>query len=369
MPEVLISFAFYLVLCSWQCTKLLHFVDLNIYRHPANPVVRPGIYHWRRVVTFNPGVIRENGTVYLFERAAGNLRPFICYIGMLSSRDGVTFRNVYDSPVFTPEMAGSSYGSVQDPRVVKLDNSYYMTYAFRPYAWSSHPTGYGVPESFQTDFPGFDGDPVKNMTRSGIARSDDLHHWKHYRWATPEGIDDRDVILFPERINGRYAMLRRPLLPEGTGNKTDRPGIRISFSEDMEHWTDPVLVAKPEFDWESNRIGGSIPPVRTDEGWLVIYHGVEKTDEKLNTVIYRVGAMILDINDPSKVIKRCTRFIMEPETYYEKYGLYIPNVIFPTGAYKEGDKLYIYYGVCDTAIALAIVDIDELLLFIDKYSV
>jgi predicted GH43/DUF377 family glycosyl hydrolase len=344
-------------------------MDIRVIRHPANPIVRPGKYPWRRIVTFNPGVIRENGKVYMYERTAGQLRPFICYIGMLVSDDGVIFSHVGDHPVFTPEKAGSRYGSVQDPRVVRIERSYYMTYAFRPYAWSSNPTGYGVPESHQTDFQGFDGDPLKNMTRSGIARSEDLHHWEHYKWATPEDMDDRDVVLFPEKINGRYAMLRRPLQFVGPGYGTDLPGIWISFSEDMETWQETRMVIRPEFDWENSRIGASLPPIKTGEGWLVIYHGVEKTDEKLNTVIYRVGAMILDLNDPSRVIKRSSRFIMEPEAYYEKFGLYIPNVIFPTGGFVEQNQLYLYYGACDTAIALAIIDLDEILLFIDEYSV
>jgi beta-1,2-mannobiose phosphorylase / 1,2-beta-oligomannan phosphorylase len=336
------------------------------HRHPQNPIIVPGKYDWRRAVVFNPGVIRENGKVYLYERAAGMLRPFICYIGMLESSDGVNFVHSSPDPVFTPEMAGSPYGSVQDPRVVKLDGKFYMTYAYRPYAWSSHPTGTGVPDSYQTEFPGFDGDPMKNQTRTGIAISDDLYSWKHFQWATPIELDDRDVILFPEKINGKYAMLRRPLQYVGDAFGTDKAGIWISFSDDMIIWDKGTLIAKPEFPWENNRIGGSLPPIRTSKGWLVIYHGVETLDIRTNMVIYRAGAMLLDINDPTRVLKRCSRFIMEPETYYEKFGLYIPNVIFPTGGYVENEMLHIYYGACDTAICRASVRVDELLDFIEK---
>ena len=338
---------------------------LTVHRHPDNPIVRPGKYDWRKVVVFNPGIIKDKGKIYMYERTAGNLRPFICYIGMLESDDGIYFRHPFDHPVFTPEMAGSKYGSVQDPRIVKIEDSYYMTYAYRPYAWSSHPTGIGVPESFQTDFPGFDGDPVKNQTRSGIAISNDLYHWEHHVWATPVELDDRDVILFPEKINGRYAMLRRPLQYTGEHYGTEKAGIWISYSDDLENWDSTQLIIKPEYSWENLRIGGSLPPIRTPEGWLVIYHGVEMINEGNNTVIYRTGAMLLDMNDPARVLKRSKRFIMEPETYYEKFGLYIPNVIFPTGGYVENNILNLYYGVCDTAIALASIEIDELLEFID----
>jgi predicted GH43/DUF377 family glycosyl hydrolase len=343
-------------------------MKLQLHRHPGNPIVTPGKYDWRKATVFNPGIIQANGKVYLYERTAGQLRPFICYIGMMESEDGVHFRHSAKAPVFTPEMAGSVYGSVQDPRITALDGRYFMTYAYRPFAWSSHPTGVGVPESFQTEFPGFDGDPLKNQTRSGIAVSDDLYHWEHFSWATPLELDDRDVVLFPEKIKGRYAMLRRPLQYVGPAYGTDKAGIWLSYSDDLENWDSGTLVAKPEFSWECNRIGGGLPPIRTHEGWLVIYHGVETLHEADRTVIYRAGAMLLDLEDPSKVLKRSRAFIMEPEAYYERFGLYIPYVVFPTGGYVEDGWLHLYYGACDTAIGRASVRLEELLEFIDQYS-
>jgi predicted GH43/DUF377 family glycosyl hydrolase len=329
-------------------------------RHPENPIVVPGLFDWRMATVFNPGVLYDEGRFYMYERAAGQLRPFHCYIGMLESDDGVHFTQVGDQPVFTPEMAGSKYGSVQDPRVVKIDGLYYMTYAFRPYAWNSNPTGVGVPESTETTFPGFSGKPEENQTRSGIAVSEDRIHWRHLCWPTPMELDDRDVILFPEKINGRFALLRRPLQFVGPEYGTDYPAIWICFSEDLETWTTPELLVKSEFAWEDNRIGGATPPIKTDKGWLVLYHGVENQDTKKRRVCYRLGAVMLDLDDPTKVIARPANFIMEPETYYEKFGLYIPNVIFPTANIVKDGLLYLYYGVCDTAIALATVPLDDL---------
>ncbi len=127
---------------------------IRFKRCEQNPIVVPGGYDWRLACCFNPGVIYDEGRFYMYERTAGWLRPFICYIGMLESDDGVQFQHVASQPVFTPEMAGSKYGSVQDPRVVKIEETYYMTYAYRPFAWSSYPTGVGVPESHETEFPG-----------------------------------------------------------------------------------------------------------------------------------------------------------------------------------------------------------------------
>ena len=335
-------------------------------RHPENPIVRPGLYDWRRCVVFNPGALYDEGRFFLYERAAGQLRPFQCCIGMLESGDGVHFQHVSDQPVFTPEMAGSRYGSVQDPRVVKIEDTCYMTYAFRPYACNYSPTGLGVPDTAQAAYPGFDGNAERNQTRSGLAVSRDRVHWRHHCWPTPADLDDRDVILFPEKIRGRFALLRRPLQFAGPEYGTEKPGIWICFSEDLVNWTKPELLIKPAFKWEDGRIGGSTPPLRTEKGWLVLYHGVESQHPPTCRMVYRLGAMLLDLGDPRKVIARTPRSIMEPEAYYEKFGLFIPDVIFPTGNVVKDGLLYLYYGVADTAIALATAPLDELVTHVLK---
>jgi predicted GH43/DUF377 family glycosyl hydrolase len=335
---------------------------LEITRCPENPIVWPGKWDWRMSNVYNPAVIYEDGRFTMYERTAGSLRPHHCYVGGLESEDGVHFRHLSDEPVLTPEMVGSKYGSVQDPRVVKIKDTYYMTFAFRRFTWSIYPTGLGVPEASQSQFPGFDPAKDKNQTRSGIAVSKDRVHWEFLAWATPSDVDDRDVILFPEKIGGRFALLRRPIgfVDTDTVHSEEYPSIRISYSTDLETWTEPEVVIRPKFKWEDNRIGGSTPPVRTDRGWLVLYHGVENTNPATRRVIYRLGAMMLDLDDPRKVIARAPDFIMEPEAYYEKFGLFIPNVIFPTGNVVKDGLLWIYYGCCDTAIGLATVPLDDL---------
>lgn len=331
-------------------------------RHPENPIVRPGGLPWRRAVVFNPGAVAHAGKVYLLERAAGGLRPFHCCLGLLESADGVHFRHADDEPVLTPADCGSPHGSVQDPRIVAMEDRFYLTFAFRPYAWASHPTGVGVPESRQVDYPGFSGRDEDNQTRSGIAVSEDLRHWEILGWVNPPEVDDRNVILFPEKVGGRYAVLRRPSPLVSTGAQhRGAPSIRISFSEDLKTWSEPEVVLKPEFRWENNRIGGSTPPLRTEAGWLVLYHGVETEESADRRVCYRVGAALLDLEDPRRVVARCPHFIMEPEAYYERTGLYIPNVIFPTGLVVRDGVVHLYYGVCDTAIALATAPLDALL--------
>lgn len=331
-------------------------------RHPANPIVVPGQQPWRMATVFNPGAIHENGKFYLFERAAGSLRPFICQIGLLESVDGIHFELARPDPVFTPEMCGSKVGSVQDPRVVKIDDTFYMTFAYRPYAWHSHPTGVGVPQSHQPEVPGWDGNPRDNQTRSGLATSKNLFDWRFHAWITPPTLDDRDVILFPERIGGRYVVLRRPLpFVEASHNTPMRGCIQMSFSDDLLSWSEPEIVVEPEFPWESNRIGGSTPPIKTDEGWLIIYHGVETLDARIKRVVYRAGLLMLDLEDPRKVIARLPDFVMEPEFYYEKFGTYIPNVIFPTANIVKDGLVYLYYGCCDTSIGLATAPLQTLI--------
>jgi predicted GH43/DUF377 family glycosyl hydrolase len=132
----------------------------------------------------------------------------------------------------------------------------------------------------------------------------------------------------------------------------------------LQAWSDPACIAVPEQAWEGRReggrIGGSTPPIRTGAGWLVFYHGVELIDPATRRVCYRLGAMMLDLNDPTVVLARTREPLMEPEAYYERFGLYIPNVIFPTGNVVVDGTVYLYYGVCDTAIALATAPLEAL---------
>jgi predicted GH43/DUF377 family glycosyl hydrolase len=233
----------------------------RIARCPENPIVWPGKWDWRMSNAYNPAVIYEDGRFFMYERTAGSLRPHHCYVGLLQSEDGVHFQHLSDKPVLTPAMVGSEHGSVQDPRVVRIEDTYYMTFAFRRFSWDIYPTGVGVPQASQGQYPGFDPSKDKNQTRSGIAVSKDRLHWEFFGWATPEDIDDRDVILFPEKIDGRFALLRRPIgfVDTGTKHSEEHPSIRISYSTDLARWTEPEVVISPKFGWEDNRIGAADP--------------------------------------------------------------------------------------------------------------
>lgn len=326
-------------------------------RCPFNPIIVPGLYDWRAASTFNPGVIHDGDRFLLYERAAGGLKPFLTSIGLMESQDGINFTHVTDQPIFTGEMLGYPGGSVEDARVVKIDGKFYMCYALQPYSFDCWPTGLGVPDYFPDNYPEWEQNNLKGMmTQSGIAVSDDGVSFEQLCYTTPREIDDRDNALFPEKINGRFALLRRPMQYVGEKYGTDRPGIWLAYSDDLMTWDDPVLVAVAENPaWEGTKIGGAATPLLTDDGWLVLYHGVDTTST------YRVGALLLDHDDPSKVIGRTTSWIMEPHEYYEKTGLVIPNVIFPTANLIIEDDLWIYYGCCDTSIGLATAPLQRVL--------
>jgi predicted GH43/DUF377 family glycosyl hydrolase len=331
---------------------------MKVTRCPENPIVVPGLYPWRKATCFNPAVIRDGGKFYMVERAAGGLRPFHCFFGLLESDDGVHFTHVQDQPIVTPADLGFPHGSIQDPRLVKIDGTFYLTYALRPASYGYSPTGVGKPDEHYYSYPGVYGDQTLYRTRSGVMASADLLHWKQIAYTTPFEINDRDNILFPEKIGGRFALLRRPEEWIGPEYGTEKPGMWLTYSDDLVSWSDPELIAVAREDWEFKKIGGSAPPVRTEAGWLTLYHGVDADN------VYRCGAIMLDLADPSKVIGRAKSFILEPVEYYERFGLYIPNVVFPTGAVAVGDLLHIYYGVTDTAICLATVPLSELVDFV-----
>ncbi|MBN2273294.1 MAG: glycosidase [Bacteroidales bacterium] len=331
---------------------------MKLIRCNQNPIIIPGKESWRKVVTFNPGVLYDDGKFYLYERAAGSLRPFRTFIGLHESTDGIHFKLVSEKPVFSSEMLGLPEGSVQDARVVKIENKYYMCFALQPYGFDCLPTGEGVPDYPTEKYPEWEKMPYPMITQSGIAVSFDRINFRPLCYTSSPNIDDRDHVLFPEKIRGKFALLRRPMEFVGEQYGTRKPGIWLSYSDELLTWKEPKLLAVAQNSWEGTKIGAAASPVRTSEGWLLLYHGV---DDKS---VYRVGAMLLDLVNPLKVIARTKHFIMEPETYYEKFGLVIPNVVFPTGNVIKDGILYIYYGCCDSNISLATVPVDELIDYI-----
>jgi beta-1,2-mannobiose phosphorylase / 1,2-beta-oligomannan phosphorylase len=221
----------------------------------------------------------------------------------------------------SPTPDGFDAGCVEDPRIVKFDDLFYVTYAYRPFP----PGQYWLKKSFDHGWPKSSHWPkglLYNTTNTGLAISKDLKTFKKLGRMTKHSVDNRDVILFPEKVNGKYVMLHRPVEWVGPEYGCEVPSIWLAFSDDLMEWKDDFMLATSIFDWESKKLGGSTPPLRTKDGWLVIYHGVSKKDEQ-----YRVGVMLLDINDPRKILARSSDYIMEPEFLTKLKGI-IQDVCF-----------------------------------------
>lgn len=211
---------------------------------------------------------------------------------------------------------------IEDPRISQIDDVYYIMYT----AYSMF--GACLALATTKDFRRFE--------RFGII-------------SQPE---NKDGVLFPKKINGRYVRLDRPL-GSGVGN------IWISYSEDLRMWGDSkVLMTTRDGYWDADRIGASAPPVETEQGWLEIYHGVKNTS---GGPVYRLGVVLLDLEDPSRVIGRSAVPVLAPREYYERIGD-IGNVVFSCGAVpnRYSGGLKVYYGAGDTCICVGTTTLDEL---------
>jgi len=329
---------------------------MKLQKYEKNPILfSNSANEWENLCVLNPAVWYEkkDGTFYMLYRAAGDDVKHYIYLGLAVSKNGIDFQRVTSKPVLSPSLDGSDGGGVEDPRIVKFGDWYYITYASRPYApgryWLHEPLPWFNPPENGPDFL------KKNLTLTYLAITKDFRNFKKLGRITDSRYDDRDVIIFPEKISGRYYKFSRPMEMCGKKYPCKNPSIWLSSSEDLSEWDQPEFFAQGEEWWENMKIGGGCPPLKTDKGWLFIYHGVAEKDKA-----YRTGAMLLDLKNPSKILKRTKDFIMEPEYDYETKGYY-NGCVFPTAnAIKDG-KLYVYYGAADKFICLASCGLSELL--------
>lgn len=334
---------------------------MKLKKYVFNPILKPNPNNeWENLVVCNPAVWYENDTFYMLYRAAGNDEDHFIYLGLATSKDGFNFERQFNEPVLSPTKDGYDAGCCEDPRLVKMGNLYYLTYAYRPFAPGRY---WDVNKKNTIDFPLDDFCPTGlrwNTSQTALAISSDLKRFKKLGRITKYDQDNRDVIIFPEKINGRYVRLERPVEQVGEKYGCDVPSIWINYSNNMLDWEEPRLLATKKEVWESKKLGGSTPPLKTDAGWLVLYHGVSSVDDT-----YRVGAMLLDINNPEKIIARTKNYILEPTEKYETEGFY-NGCTFPTGNVVVGDTLYVYYGGADRFVCVATCKLQELIDYILK---
>lgn len=311
-------------------------MSIKLKRFQKNPILVPKRQNaWESKAVFNCGTAQKEGFVHMLYRAIGEYKFYISRLGYARSKDGLDFQRMSKKPVLEPSQDYDRWGC-EDPRITVLDGKIYVTYvALHKPALS-------------------DGGGIKGFPGTAITETSDFFHFKKLGAVTPERLNDRDTVLFPEKINGHYVFLHRPRSWFDGQYGTHRPSIWIAYSSDFKNLYGSKLVMKPQARWESRQLGSGPPPVKTRKGWLLIYHGV---DEKH---VYRAGAALLDLEDPSKVLSRSRIPILEPQENYEKSGD-APNVVFPEGTAIIGKNLFVYYGAADKTVCVATINLEDLL--------
>lgn len=301
----------------------------------------------------NPAVIKEGDTIHLFYRAVrtGNYSSIgHCELNgplSVSRRDNVPFL----SPAFAYEQHG-----MEDPRIVKIENTYYLTYvafngdnalgalATSTDLWHFERQGIIVPETSYADFDRFTKDKAELNEK----------YLRYNRGA--DTLADKDVVFFPRRINGKLTFLHR-IKPDmqivAVENLND---LTEAFWDDYFQHFDKQIFLAPQYPHEVSYVGSGCPPLETEHGWLVIYHGVKDTVKGYE---YCCCAALFDLDDPRKEIARLPYPLFKPDLDYELDGD-VDDVCFPTGTALYGDVLYIYYGAADELIACASVSLSGL---------
>ena len=320
----------------------------------------------------NPAVIREGDIVLLFYRAVreGNYSS----IGYCRMDGPLTIAERSDKPIMVPEFDYESHG-VEDPRIVMIEELYYMTYT----AYDGTNARGALATSVDLKHFVKQGIIVPPITYAEFAfliesagkvnEKYSTNYKFYYQQADPEKkmlLWDKNVIFFPRKINGQLVFLHRI-----------RPGIQIVSVNRLgdltkEFWENYLInlqdhiVIDPVFQHELNYIGGGCPPIETEHGWLLIYHGVEETEKGL--VYSACAAALLDIDNPVQEIARLPYPLFKPEYKWELKGE-VNNVVFPTGTALFGDTLFIYYGAADSYIACASLSLSALLAELLTYSI
>ncbi len=294
---------------------------IKLQRLSDKPILSPKKENnWEKGAVFNCAAIYHNDLVHMVYRATditsnGQEGKYINSLGYAVSSDGIFF-NRLEQPILKNTVPQELRGP-EDPRIVKIDNTFYMMY-----------TGYGGR---------FDGD-----YRICLATSKNLIKWRRHGVMFDE--PNKDASLFPEKINNKYIMFHRR-----------HPSIWIAYSDNLKNWQNHTVVMNPvpNSKWENIKVGIAGPPIKTPQGWLLIYHGVGSGPR------YSLGIALLDLENPSKVIARQSEPILEPELDWEIDG-YVPNVVFSCGQAIIDNQVFVYYGGADTAIGVAKLNLEDI---------
>lgn len=307
------------------------------HRYEGNPILTRD--HWPHTVNavYNPGAVQLDGETLLLVRVED--RSGISQLSIARSRDGCTGWRIDPEPAlaFDPQLYEEAWG-LEDPRITRVGDEYFIVY-----------TGYSR------------GGPLVRL-----ASTRDFHSFKRLGTLMPP--HDKDAALFPGKFNGRWALIHRPS-PEIDVSGTIGTHIWLSWSPDLSHWGDHTVLIRARQGgwWDADRIGLSPPPLLTEYGWLILYHGMRRI---ASGAIYRLGLAMLDRDDPGRLLVRSNEWIFGPETDYERTGDN-PDVVFPCGWILEenGRTLRLYYGAADTSVCLAFGKLDEIIDFLYSHCI
>lgn len=301
-------------------------------RANKKPLIAPSKKNsWEAKATFNPGAIYLDGKVHLVYRAMSNDNTSV--FGYANSKDGIRLNYRSPEPIYVPrepfEQKHVSNGNsgCEDSRLTKIGNKIYMCYT------------------------AFNGKNPPCIALTWIKEKDFLS--KKWNWSKPvlisaPNIDDKDACILPEKINGKYFIIHR------SGDDIDS-ALVPDLEFDGKTWLEEYRWISPRPGWwDSKKVGIAAPPIKTEKGWILFYHGVSEDN------IYRVGAILLDLKDPLKIIARTDEPLFEPETKYEKEGI-INDVVFPCGIVVINDKIFMYYGGGDKVVGVATLSLKKLL--------
>lgn len=333
-------------------------------RSPKNPILKPRQdKNWDSEGSFNPAAVKVDGETHLLYRAVGS--DGVSRIGHASTKNGVDIDERSPFPVYEPtdgfdlpnttEMkgqknydpmfytSGGSWGGCEDPRAVKIDNRIYMTYV------------------------AFGGWNSVRIALTSISVGDfkkRLWNWRKPVFISAPGQVNKNWVLFPEKIKGKYAILHS-VAPKVLVDYVDSldhfpKGFHINSSN--QHGGNGYQDVKREKFWDNHVRGAGAPPLKTDIGWLLLYHAIDKKDPGK----YKVGAMILDLKDPTKILYRAPAPILSPKMHYENDGK--PGVVYASGAVINGNKLSIYYGGGDKNVCVANTSLRDLLHFLVEHG-
>lgn len=305
---------------------------ISLIRCPKNPIISPISDHdWENKYTYNPGAIYLNDKVHIIYRAQGTDDTSV--FGYASTTDGETILNRLDKPIYLPReefeiKKKAGFSGCEDPRLTLFEDNIYMFYT------------------------AYDAINHTKIAMTSIKKDDFLK--QNWNWAKPvlvssKDVNDKNACLLQEKIDNKYVLFHRTNHAIWI-DQTDT----LDFSDGR--WIQGDILLEPKDDtWYSEKVGIAAPPIKTDKGWLLIFHALSKYDLK-----YRLGAMLLEHQNPTKIIKMLDYPILEPDAEYENNG-FRPGTVFSCGAAVLKNKLFVYYGAGDMSVAVASTDFDKLM--------